>query len=129
MKPKTKAFADKLLADPKISPTQAYLDTHQTTNRTTATVEASKNLRKPNVRIYMNKHIKMAGTNIVDMASDKTIKAETRLKANQDILDRTVGKAIQRSINENTNINLNIEGSKELSEAFTAFLNGSTKQT
>lgn len=125
MKPKTKEFLDLLATDPKIDQTEAYLATHKTTNRNTARSEASKTIAKPSSQIYLKKHVSMAKRTIVDIAMNSD-KDETRLKASQDILDRTDGKAIQKTINQNTNLNLNIEASKELADNFTEFLKSQT---
>lgn len=126
IKPRDKAFADKILNEPEISQTQAYKDTHRTNSDKTAVVEASKLIRKPNVVIYMKRHEQMAKNTIVNIMKDKSIKPDTRLKAATDILDRNIGKSIQRTESHNTSLNLNIEASKELSDNFTAFLKGNT---
>src|SRR5258708_1943186 len=91
MKAKTKQFADTLLADPKISATQAYLKTHQTIHAPTAAANASKLLRKTTVQIYMNEHVKIAVNRIVDIA--KNGKDEVAIRAAQDILNRVHGQA------------------------------------
>jgi hypothetical protein len=123
MKPKTKAFADKIINDKKISNTQAYLDTHRTESRKVANVEASKLMAKPSVQIYLKRHEQLAKNKIVSLLGAKD---ETALKAAQDILDRNLGKSIQRQQTTNTNLNLNIDASKELSEDFTAYLKAKT---
>lgn len=128
LKRRTIEFADRLLADPSISQTQAYLDTHETNNKDTARIQASRLLTKPSVQIYLKKHVQMAKQNIVMMASDESVKPDTRLKANQDILDRAVGKPTIRTESTNTNLNLNIEASQELNDQFTAFLKAKTQQ-
>jgi hypothetical protein len=129
MKPKTKAFADKLLSDPKISATQAYLETHETTNRPTAGNEAYKMLRKPSVQIYLKKHEDLAKETIVKIMTNGNFKPDTRIKAAQDILDRNLGKATTRSEDTSVNLNLNVQASQELSEAFTDFITGKTLAT
>lgn len=127
LKPRTKAFVDLLDGNSKLSQTEAYIQTHTTNNRASGAVEASKLLRKPNVIIYRRKHAQMAVRNIVDLASDKRVHEATRLKANIDILDRFDGKPIQKVVTENTNLNINVEASKELGEDFTRFLKGKTQ--
>lgn len=124
MKPRTKAFADALLADPSKSQTQAYIETHQTNKQKTAVVEASKLIRKPNVRIYMKKHEDKAKKRVYELLDSS--KEDIVLKAASDILDRNLGKAVQRAQTENRNINLNLEGSQELSDDFTAYLKAKT---
>jgi len=108
MKLKTKAFADELLAHPKLSNTEAYLRTHQTTNRKSASVSASKLLAKPSVSIYLEKHISNARKRVVDLI-DNAGKEEIQLRAAQDILDRSYGKATQRTEGVATGITLNID--------------------
>jgi hypothetical protein len=124
MKPRTKAFADALLKDPSKSQTQAYIDTHDTNNHETAKVQGSKLANKPTVRIYMKKHEEKAKRRIAEMLDSD--KPDMVLKAATDILDRNLGKAIQRSVSENTNLNLNIEASKEMADNFTEFLRQNT---
>lgn len=91
LKPKTKQFADLLMQDPTISQTQAYLATHNTTNRDTAKVEASKNLTKPNVQLYMEKHINKAKMKVIELVDSD--KPDIALRASESILDRSLGKA------------------------------------
>lgn len=98
IKPRTKAFADKLLQDPGISQTQAWIDTHKTNNPRAASVESSRTLAKPSLQIYMQNHINKAKTRIVDLVDSD--KPDIALRASQDILDRTHGKATV--IQENT---------------------------
>lgn len=129
MKPKTKAFADELIKDPKISQTEAYIRTHITTNRDSARNSASELMAKPSVQIYLKKHVQMAKRTMVSLAGDDRVKSGDRIKAAQDILDRTLGKAVQRTESENKNVNMNIEASTELNEAFTDFLKQSTRPT
>lgn len=98
LKPKTKQMADLLLGNPELSQTKAYLATHQTNNVDTARVEASKTLSKPNVQLYMDKHINKAKQRVVELVDSD--KPDIALRASQDILDRTHGKATV--IQENT---------------------------
>jgi hypothetical protein len=112
IKPKTKEFIDLMQADPKLSATEAYIRTHQTINRNTAKVEASKLLTKPNVSIYKASIVKKAKTKIgllIDSSNESIA-----LKASQDVIDRTEGKAIQK--NETTSkvvtVKLDLSGLK-----------------
>lgn len=107
LKPKTKAFVDLTLQDPKISNTEAYLRTHKTDNRHVASVEASKTLAKPSVQIYKQTHIMQAVKKIVELTNHD--KPDIALRASQDILDRTQGKAtIQSDNNTYTQINISL---------------------
>lgn len=124
LKPKTKAFADKLLVDDKISATQAYIDTHKTENRKVASVNSTNLLKKPSVQIYMANHVKKAKRKVIELLDSD--KQDIAFKAATDVLDRYYGKAIARTENNNTNLNLNIEASKELADDFTAYLKSKT---
>lgn len=107
LKPKTKQMADLLMSNPELSQTKAYLQTHNTNNVDTARTEASKTLSKPNVQIYMDKHINKAKTRIVELIDSD--KPDIALRASQDILDRSHGKAtvIQES-NTYTDIHITL---------------------
>jgi hypothetical protein len=128
MHPKTKELVD-MLDSTNISQTQAYLKLHPTASRETASANASKILRSTNVVIYRKKAARLARHTIVEIMKDKNVKPDTRIKAAQDILDRNLGKAVQRSETQSTNLNLNIEASKELADDFTAFIKNKTQQS
>lgn len=108
MKQKTKAFADELLANPKLSQTEAYIRTHSTTNRKSASVSASKLLAKPSVSIYMEEHVSRARQRIVSLV-DSATKEDIQLRASQDILDRMHGKATQRVEAQAVGLTLNLD--------------------
>lgn len=116
MKSKTKAFADELLANPKLSNTEAYLRTHQTTNRKSASVSAAKLLAKPSVAIYLDQHVSRARQRIVSLV-DNAGKEDVQLRAAQDILDRNFGKATQRAEVHATGVTLHIDLTSALSDA------------
>lgn len=127
LKPKVKAFADKLIADPKISHTQAYLDTHQTTNRAAANVQATKTLAKPSVKIYLQRHANRAKERMLELVESE--KEDIALRASVDILDRTYGKAVTKQQSENVNLNVNVEASQELAAGFADYLAKTTSQS
>lgn len=126
MKPKTKQMVDLLMADPKLSQTEAYIRTHRTTNRNVARSEASKTLSKPSIQIYMKKHTEIAKRRIVALTGSE--KQDVALRAAQDILDRTYGKATQKQESQSINLNLNVEASDELAQGFEAYMKSSTAQ-
>lgn len=107
LRPKTKAFADKLLTDPKISQTQAWLATHNTTNAASAAVSATQILSKPNVQIYMQEHIDKAKQRVVTLVDSD--KEDIALRASDSILDRALGKATQRTEVQTTGVTLTID--------------------
>lgn len=95
LKPKTKQFIDELLNNPKISQTEAYIRTHRTENRSTAGSRASELVKKRSVQIYSNATVGRAKKRIASLID--TTNESIALKASQDILDRTEGKAIQKT--------------------------------
>lgn len=115
MKTKTKAFADTLLSNPKLSNTEAYLRTHKTTNRRSASVSAARLLATPSVSIYLEKHVSMARRRIVQLV-DSAGREETQLRAAQDVLDRSYGKATQRTEVHATGVTLNIDLTSSLND-------------
>lgn len=112
IKPKTKEFVDLMNADPKLSATEAYIRTHQTESRATARTNASQLLAKTNVAIYKSSIVKKAKVKVgllIDSSNESIA-----LKAAQDVIDRTEGKAIQK--NETTSkvvtVKLDLSGLK-----------------
>lgn len=95
IKPRTKAMVDMLEEDKSLSQTEAYIRTHETSSRKNAAIAASKILKKPNVQIYSNSVVKKAKTRIGSLVDSSN--ESIALKASQDIIDRTEGKAIQRN--------------------------------
>ncbi len=112
IKPNTKAMVDKLLANPGMSQTQAYIETHQTNNRVVARNEASKLLAKPSVAIYKASHIKKAKSRIVSLVDSTN--ENIALKASQDIIDRTEGKAGHKDdqVSRTVHVSLDLTGVK-----------------
>lgn len=112
MKPKTKAFADKLIEDPKISATAAYLETHETESRATARANASALLAQPNVHAYLASKSDIAEKTLYTVLSNSKKHKESvnwqRLAKDSanDILDRVHGKPLARTNQVNVNINL-----------------------
>jgi len=110
LRPKTKQFIDKLIEEPKLSHTEAYIQTHETNSRETAKVEASKLLTKPNVQIYKASAVNKAKRRIVSLVNSDN--ENIALKASQDIIDRTEGKATQKteSVNRTVEVKLDLTG-------------------
>ncbi len=129
-----KAFATLIATKPEMSATEAYLQTHDTTNRNTAAVAASRTLKKKEVKVFLNKHERLAKNTIVDVLMNskerKNQPAFQRLalEAANGILDRNLGKATVRTESESTNVNINVEGSAELNDQFQQFLKDQTQQ-
>lgn len=95
IKPKTKQFVDLLNDDPKLSAAEAYIRTHSTESRITAKNAASKLLQKPAVIGYKDSAVKKAKRRVIELVDSSN--ESIALKAADSIIDRTEGKAIQKS--------------------------------
>lgn len=110
LKPKTVEMLELMENNPKLSQTEAYIQTHATNNRKVASVEASRLLAKPTVQIYKNSIIKKAKRRIGTLI-DSTNES-IALKASQDVIDRTEGKAVQKteSTQKTVSVKLDLSG-------------------
>ncbi len=96
---KQKAFADALINNPKLSATRAALQTYGTPEKPptyqTAQQLSHENLTKPNIQLYLDEHVQKAKNRVVELIDSK--KEDIALRASDSILDRTLGKATQRT--------------------------------
>lgn len=112
IKKRTKAFVDKLIANPTMSAAQAYVDTHETNSKVNGRVNASQLLSSPNVLAYMNEKAPMAEKTVVQVLQNakkhKTSPQFQRLTldAANSILDRTHGKPLTRTIAAHTTFSI-----------------------
>lgn len=109
--PQQKAYADaKLDAKPTQSKTELVQAINSDITKGTAQQLVKQYENNQSISIYTSEQVSQARSNIVSIANDVTgVKAETRLKANQDILDRTEGKARQQIDIQSTAITLSID--------------------
>jgi len=123
---KQKAFADTLLANPKMSATQAAHLTYNSINKKTSSVIATENLAKPSIQVYLEKHADTALQDNIEIAKyakeygmtgDKqgASYASVAMNINKDILDRTYGKAKQQVDINSTAVSLTIDLTSALS--------------
>lgn len=112
IKPKTKEMIDLMNENPKLSQTDAYIMTHKTESRITAKNAASKLLQKPAVIGYKDSAVKKAKRRVIELVDSSN--ESIALKAADSIIDRTEGKAIQKT--ENTSkvvtVKLDIGGAR-----------------
>lgn len=97
---KTKAFYDEMIDNPNIGQVNAYKKTHDTskqTNPNTAAVNASRLLRNDKYQIYKASVVGKAKKRIASLVDSEN--ENIALKASQDIIDRTEGKATQKTEN------------------------------
>lgn len=105
---KQKAFADALLANKKMSATQAVRETYNVkAEGSTARTVAAENMAKPSIQIYMQSHADSAVNRVVQLVKSK--REEIALAASKDILDRVHGKPTQRIEQHTTGVTINID--------------------
>ena len=107
LKTNSKRILDIIASQESKNATQAYKQVHPTASDVTARTNAYKLLQKPDSEIYLQKHISKAKSRIVELIDSD--KPDIALKASQDILDRTQGKATIKTESTNyTDINITL---------------------
>lgn len=119
-----KAYADGKLAHPDKSLIAVAKEAYPNAKDNTLSQLVNHNEKNKDISIYSSQQAHKASLTVVELMDSK--KEDVRFRAATDILDRTYGKATQKQVTQNTNINLNIEASKELSDDFTAYLKAKT---
>ncbi len=104
---KQKAFADEIINSPKQPNSDAIKKTYNVTDTNTASQMALENLRKPEILAYMNTYKDKAQEVIVDLLDDNN--SRIQLDSAKDILDRTAGKAIQRTEVQSTGVTIHLD--------------------
>lgn len=112
LKRNSKRILDAYVAQGSKNARKAYLSVHPDAKVTTAGSRAHDLLKKPEAQIYLQQHVDRAKETIVDLL--KSEKDDIRLRSAVDILDRSTGKAIQRTENVSTGITLSIDLSSAL---------------
>lgn len=97
---------DIIAGQPKINATEAYKIVHPDASLATARVNSSKLMSNPEAQIYLKQHTDKAKAKIVELVDSD--KEEIAFKASEAILDRELGKSIQRVQTQSTGITLNI---------------------
>jgi len=96
---KTKAFYDELIDNPKVGKREAYkMHIGSSTSDVQASVNASRLINNDKYRIYKKSVVGSAKKRIASLVQSEN--ESIALKASQDIIDRTEGKAVQK--NEST---------------------------
>lgn len=134
MHKQTKAFLDDTITNPDKSLTDAYIENKnpQVKEKKIATNSASRLYNRPTSQSYLKKHVSMAKKTKIELLSyasknkEKVAYASLANTISEQILDRALGKPIQSVQTNTTNLNINIEASKELADNFTEFLKQST---
>lgn len=97
IKHKTKLVIDELMDNPQLTHAQAYMKHHSTTNKNTASTAVTKLLKKPSVIGYQASAVGKAKRRVIELVDSKN--ESVALKASESIIDRTEGKAVQKTEN------------------------------
>jgi phage terminase small subunit len=111
---KQKNFADTLINNPKISATQAVIETYNATTRHSAEQIAHENLRKPEIVSYLERHLNDTENILLNTLNEyKNEEDLSKRKHSTDIAmwihDKVQGKATQRTETHVTSVNLNLD--------------------
>ena len=107
LKANSKKVLDIIATQKKRNAKQAYKEVHPNASDNTASVNAYQLLKKPSAQIYLQEHVNKAKETIVELLQSE--KDDIRLRSATDILDRSTGKAIQRTEVTTQGITLNID--------------------
>ena len=107
LKVNSKKILDIIASEPGINYTQAYKQIHPTASDNTARNNSSQLLKKPESQIYLQKHIESAKSRVVELISSE--KENIALQASEAVLDRALGKSIQRVQTENKHLVMHID--------------------
>lgn len=107
LKHNSKKVLDIIAGQEQRNATQAYKQVHPNASHITATANAHQLLKKPEAQIYLKEHVNKASNRIVELVDNE--KPDIALRAAQDVLDRSHGKAIQQVNQTTTGVTLNID--------------------
>lgn len=103
---KQKAWSDTYLEQPKAPLTDIARQTYNVTDAKVAHDISRQNLENPRIIQYIEEHQQLARDKIVNLVSSNN--ERIALDASKDILDRTQGKATQRTEVKSTRINISL---------------------
>lgn len=107
--PGQKEYADKKMAEPDRSLRSIAREVYPNAKDTTAGQIVQQHEKNRNIQLYTDDQIKQAVSTVQEIMVDKTVKARDRLTASFDILDRSLGKAIQRTEVASTSLTIGID--------------------
>lgn len=111
---KQKAWADTLISQPKAPLTDIARQTYNVTDSKVAHDISRQNLENPRIQLYLEQDINRAKEKIVSLLNAE--KEEIQLRSAQDILDRTHGKATQRTEVQSSKLSIHIDLTGTLEE-------------
>lgn len=102
---KQKNALDEYIANPKISKSEAIRRSYDIQHPKSAGAMVPKTFNTPQAKRYMEIHANRARDRIVELM-EQNDKPELALKAAIDILDRTDGKATQKTLNQTQKVTI-----------------------
>ena len=112
LKRNSKKVLDIIAAQPVRNATQAYKQVYPNATDVTARNNASQLLKKSTAQIYLQQHIDKAKRTVVDLLDSES--EQIRLKSADSILDRELGKSVQRTEVNSQSLQINIDLSSAL---------------
>lgn len=107
LKVNSKKILDIVASGTAQNATDAYRQVHPTASDITARTNSHKLIKKPESQIYLQKHIESAKSRVVELISSE--KENIALQASEAVLDRALGKSIQRVQTENKHLVMHID--------------------
>lgn len=107
LKRNSKKVLDIIASQPVRNATQAYKQVYPNATDVTARNNASQLLKKSTAQIYLQEHINKAKSTIVDLLDSES--EQIRLKSADSILDRELGKSVQRTEVSSQSLQIHID--------------------
>jgi hypothetical protein len=105
---KTKQFYDELIDNPTVGVREAYIKTRgESTSPLQASVNASRLKNSDKYQIYKASAVGKAKRRVVELVGSRN--ESIALKAAQDVLDRTEGKAVQKNENVSRTVEVKLD--------------------
>lgn len=107
--PGQKEYADKKMAEPQRSLASIAREVYPNAQANTVSQIVNQHEKNQNISAYSNDQVKEAVSTVQEIMQDKKVKARDRLTASFDILDRSLGKAVQRTEVASTSLTIGID--------------------
>ena len=111
-----KEYADLKSARPKDSLVTIAAEAYPNANYDSLRQIVNKNEQNTNIALYSDEQVAVARNTVYEIASNKESKDRDRLAASFDILDRNLGRAIQRTEQVNNGVQLVINLTGEVTD-------------
>lgn len=107
--PNQKAYADLKAQFPNRSLASIAAEVYPNAQPETVSQIVNQNEKNTSISLYSNDQVNNAKSTVLEIMGDKNNKARDRLTAAFDVMDRNLGKAIQKTEVSSTSLNINID--------------------